>query len=78
MPTSTQTTVDRVAAHLRAELQQMNGPLYIKSRFMTDDLDYSAQEIGTAMGRLADRDTDLIVEPWGKSGGGVTWCVSCE
>lgn len=78
MPTSTQRTVERVTAHLQAELQQANGPLYVKSRFMTDDLDCSAQQIGTAMGRLADRDTGLVVERWGKSGGGVTWCVSCE
>jgi hypothetical protein len=68
--------VERVAAHLRAELQEQDGPLYVKSRFLADDFDDSAQQIGTAMGLLADRDGGLTVERWGKSGGGVTWRVS--
>lgn len=74
--TETQETVEQVARYLRTELERNGEPLYVKSRFMTDDLDRSAHEIGTAMGRLSDRDGGLTVERWAKSGGGVTWCVS--
>jgi hypothetical protein len=74
--TAMETTVELVATHLREQLQRSDGPLYVKSRFMAEEIERSAREIGAAMSRLADRDGDLSVERWAKSGGGVTWRVS--
>lgn len=72
----TEQTVELVTAYLREELQQRGGPLYVKSRFVAEEMEFSAQEIGTALGRLADRDGNPTVERWAKSGGSLTWRVS--
>lgn len=68
--------IELVSRYLHREVKQVKGPLYIKARFIADDLDLSSQEVGTALTRLADREGELTVEQWGRSGGGVTWCVS--
>jgi hypothetical protein len=75
MDTTHERKIERIATYLRGELARRGSPLYVKSRFMTDDLGLSAREIGTAMGRLADRDGGLTVERWANSGG-TTWCVA--
>jgi hypothetical protein len=72
----TERTVELVAAHLRRRLQQSEGSLYVKSRFVAEEMSFSAQQIGTALGRLADRDGDPTVERWANSGGSLTWRVS--
>lgn len=68
----TEQTVELVSAHLRAKLQQTEGSLYVKSRFLAEEMELSAREIGTALGRLADREGRLTVERWAKSGGSLT------
>ena len=70
------TKVELVNSYLRMESAQAEGPLYVKARFMAEDLDLSAKEIGIAMRRLADRDDELTIERWGASSGSITWCVS--
>lgn len=72
----TEQTVELVSAHLRAKLQQTEGSLYVKSRFLAEEMELSAREIGTALGRLADREGRLTVERWAKSGGSLTWRVT--
>ena len=72
----TEQTVKLVRAHLRERLQQSEGSLYVKSRFLAEEMPLSAREVGTALGRLADREGCLTVERWAKSGGGLTWRVT--
>lgn len=73
---STEAKVDLVSRYLRTETAQVDGPLYVKARFMTDDIDLSAKEIGIAMRRLSEREDGLTVERWAASSGSITWRVS--
>jgi hypothetical protein len=65
----------RVAAYLRGELEASEGALYVKSRYIADDIDLSAKEIGAAMAEIDEQTYGLSVEPWAYSGG-TTWHVS--
>ncbi len=64
-----------LAAHLREKLRETDGDLYVKSRFLANDLDYSAQEIGAAMRTLCDEDAGPTVEKWAYSSA-TTWRVT--
>ena len=66
---------EQVARHLRDRLQHEGGPLYVKSRFLAETLDYTPKEIGAAMCRLAERERPPKIEPWAYSGG-TTWQVT--
>lgn len=48
---------------------------YFKSRHVAEDLGFSAQEVGTNIARLAQRDIDLDIEEWGYSSS-TTWKVT--
>lgn len=63
---------ERVASYLREELDE--SPVYVKSKFLADDLDLTSKEIGGVLGRLADADTDLQVEKWSYTNA-TTWRV---
>jgi len=81
-PTATDSTdatgrPERVARHLCDRLQREGGPLYVKSRFLAEALDYTSKEIGATMRRLAERVRPPTVEPWAYSGG-TTWQVTLE
>jgi len=65
----------RVAAYLRSELEASEGALYVKSRYIADEIDLSAKEIGAAMADIDEQTDGLSVEPWAYSGG-TTWRVS--
>jgi hypothetical protein len=65
----------RVAAHLRDLAAESDGPLYVKSRFVAEDMTLSAKEIGAVMGDLDEQTHGLAVEPWAYSGG-TTWRVA--
>lgn len=66
-----------VATYLREELAGADGPMYVKSRFIAEDLSLSAKEIGASMRRLSDEDGDLAIEPWSYTGA-TTWRVSLD
>lgn len=63
-----------VAAHLREHAERAGGTAYVKSRFIADELELSAKEIGAAICRLERRDSGLGIERWAYSGG-TTWKV---
>ncbi|MHB9287444.1 hypothetical protein ACKVMT_10460 [Halobacteriales archaeon Cl-PHB] len=65
----------RLADHLRSELAKTEGDLYVKSRFIADDMDDSPQEIGAAMRTLAAAEAGPAVEKWAYSSA-TTWRVS--
>ena len=62
--------------YLRARTRE-EGTIYVKSRFIAEDIDLSSKEIGSFMKRLADGATDLSVEQWSYTNG-TTWRVSLE
>lgn len=62
--------------HLRARVRE-EGDIYVKSRFIAEDIDLSSKEIGSYMKRLQTTETDLTVEQWSYTNG-TTWRVSGE
>jgi hypothetical protein len=62
--------------YLRARVRE-DGDIYVKSRFIAEDIDLSSKEIGSYMKRLQTGDTDLTVEQWSYTNG-TTWRVSRE
>lgn len=71
------TNVARVAAYLKREATRSDGALYIKSKFIAEDLALSAKEIGTSIKQLSERDGDLAIEKWAYTGS-TTWRVTLE
>lgn len=68
-------TVDkrrRVERHL--EQRVGDEPIYVKSTFLAATLELSPQEIGSALGRLADSSSGLAVEKWSDTNA-TTWRV---
>ena len=64
-----------LASHLRERVRE-EGELYVKSRYVAEDVDLSAKEIGSYMPRV-DAETDLTVEQWAYTNG-TTWRVTEE
>ncbi|PSP21303.1 hypothetical protein BRC61_06250 [Halobacteriales archaeon QH_10_65_19] len=63
----------RLERYLRRQVEA--GECYFKSRFIAEDLEMSAQEIGAAFKKLSERSCRLEVEPWSYSSG-TTWRVT--
>jgi hypothetical protein len=63
----------RLERYLRQQVAE--GEQYFKSRFIAEDLEMSAQEIGAAFKKLSERNSRLEVEPWSYSSG-TTWRVT--
>lgn len=82
MSTNASTTADasygspkaaRLANFLREEAG--DGEIYIKGKFISDDVDLSPKEIGALMIQLKDRVPDLTIEKWSYTGA-TTWRVA--
>jgi hypothetical protein len=65
-----------LVAYLRERVRE-EGTLYVKSRFIAEDIGLSSKEIGSYMQRIQDAATDLDVEAWAYTNG-TTWRVSPE
>lgn len=65
-----------LVAHLR-ERVSAEGTIYVKSRFVAEEVDLSSKEIGACMRKLRDGPTELRVEAWAYTNG-TTWRVSRE
>jgi len=63
----------RLERYLRRQVEA--GERYFKSRFIAEDLELSAQEIGAAFKKLSERSSQLQIEPWSYSSG-TTWRVT--
>lgn len=48
---------------------------YYKSRDIASELDLSEQQVGSALGMIADDDLPVSIERWGESKGRVTWYI---
>jgi len=69
---STATKQQRLAAYLRE--RAADGEVYFKSKFIADDVDLSAKEIGALILKLQDSVTDLSIERWSYTSA-TTWRV---
>jgi hypothetical protein len=64
--------VERLSEYLRDRIA--DGDIYFKSKYVADDLDFSAHEIGALFVKVRELDNDLTVEQWACSNG-TTWRV---
>lgn len=64
----------RLAQFLRNEAAESTGDLYVKAKFISDDVELSTKEIGALMHQLQDTVTGLNIEPWSYSGA-TTWRI---
>mgnify|MGYP000539443151 CR=1 FL=1 len=65
-------TQSRILAYLR---DQGDGPTYLKSKYVADELDLSSKEVGINMSILQDRVSGIEIEQWGHSSS-TTWLVT--
>ncbi|AUX07744.1 hypothetical protein AArcSl_0086 [Halalkaliarchaeum desulfuricum] len=61
-------------SHLRKKAADADGELYFKSKFIADDVDLSAKEIGALMVQLEGAVPDLTIERWSYTSA-TTWRV---
>lgn len=68
---------DQNAERLRQYLLERieEGDVYFKSKYVAQDLDYSAHQIGALFLKLSESETDLDIERWSSSNG-TTWRVT--
>lgn len=69
---STDQKLDRVEQHLHQ--RTADGPVFVKSKFIAEEMGLSAREIGNALGKLSQESTDLNVEKWSYTSA-TTWRV---
>ncbi|QSG08134.1 DUF7123 family protein [Halapricum desulfuricans] len=62
----------RVESHLRRRVDEE--PIYVKSKFLAEELDLSSKEVGSVLGRIAESSSELLVEKWSYTNA-TTWRV---
>lgn len=72
MQSATAEKCRRVESHLSQRVQ--DEPAYVKSKFLAEEIDLSAKEIGSVLGRLAETSSELSVEKWSYTNA-TTWRV---
>ena len=65
----------RLAEYLRAEAA--DSEIYVKSKFISDDVGLTPKEIGAAMVQVQDAVPDLTIEKWSYTGA-TTWRVTTK
>jgi len=77
MSATPQPSTDSKEHRLRSYLRQRaeDGEVYVKSKFIADDVGLSPKEIGALMVKLRDSATDLDIEKWSYTSA-TTWRVS--
>lgn len=68
---------ERLAAYLREEAERNGGELYVKAKFIAEDVGLSTKEIGARMITLQDSVADLSVEKWSYTSA-TTWRVTTQ
>lgn len=70
---TTEEKAERLKSHLVEEAEDSD--IYVKSKFIADDVGMSAKEIGQLMRRLKEEATSLEIEKWSYSSA-TTWRVA--
>ena len=66
---------EHLARYLRAEADRTDGDLYLKGKFIADDVDLSPKEIGALLVQLQGSVPGLTIEKWSYTSA-TTWRVS--
>lgn len=66
---------ERLAGYLRAEAERTDGDLYVKGKFIADDVEMSPKEIGALLSQLQDTAPGLEIEKWSYTSA-TTWRIS--
>lgn len=66
-----------LATYLQAELEETTGDLYVKSKFIADDVDLSPKEIGALMTQLQKSVSEIKIEKWSYTSA-TTWRITTE
>ena len=77
MSATTEPSTESKESRLRTYLRQRaeDGEIYVKGKFIADDVGLSPKEIGALMVKLRDSAGDLKVEKWSYTSA-TTWRVS--
>ena len=77
MSATTNSTTESKETRLRRYLSQRaeDGEVYIKSKFIADDVELSPKEIGALMVKLRDSAAELEIEKWSYTSA-TTWRVT--
>ena len=77
MSATTEPSAESKEARLRRYLSQRaeDGEVYIKSKFIADDVELSPKEIGALMVKLRDSAAELEIEKWSYTSA-TTWRVT--
>ena len=70
---STEDKESRLRSYLRERAE--DGEIYVKSKFIADDVGLSPKEIGALMVKLRDSASDLEIEKWSYTSA-TTWRVA--
>lgn len=70
---SAESKEERLRAFL-SEKANAEGELYVKSKFIADEVGLSAKEIGALMVKLKDSATDISIEKWSYTSA-TTWRI---
>ena len=73
--TSGSPKAERLAQYLRTEAERSDGDLYVKGKFIADDVGLSPKEIGALMIQLQESVPGLTIEKWSYPSA-TTWRVS--
>jgi hypothetical protein len=76
-PASTLPAKARPLVEYLRERVREEGNVYVKSRFVAEEIELSSKEIGSYMRRLREESTELRVEAWAYTNG-TTWRVAAE
>ena len=66
-----------LASYLQTEFENTAGDLYVKSKFIADDVELSPKEIGALMTQLQRSVPDLEIEKWSYTSA-TTWRITAE
>ena len=68
---------EQLADYLRSEVEDSNGEIYVKGKFISDDVGLSSKEIGALMLKLQEKLQDLSVEKWSYTSA-TTWRITTD
>jgi hypothetical protein len=66
---------ERLQTYLHQQIEDGNGEIYFKSKFISEDIGLSSKEIGALMLKLSDSTADLSIEKWSYTSA-TTWRVT--
>lgn len=62
-------------SYLNDQVSANSGEVYMKSKFISDDIDLSSKEIGALMHQLKNANTQLSIEEWSYTSA-TTWRIT--